>query len=194
MPIYTNSLIDLNLLIANCTNCSLHKDRKNTVPGNGKIDADLMFISEGPGFHEDRTGKPFMGLAGGLLDDLLNSIEMTRDDVFVANIIKCRTDNNNRDPYNIEILSCKFYLDEQIRIINPKLIVCLGRYATNKFFPNSKITQIRGKPVKINNKIILPIMHPAAGLRSPIALQKIKDDFLLIPSLLQMPELIIFDN
>ena len=178
------TLEELEELIDECTKCSLYKGRTHTVPGNGNPNADIMFISEGPGFHEDRTGKPFIGNAGLVLANLLYSIKETRDSVFVTNIIKCRTNDQNRDPTALEILSCKPFIDAQIAVINPKLIVTLGRFAANKFI-TGKISTIRGKTFTSNGRTIFPMYHPAYALRSELAMSILEADFKRIPSILQ---------
>ena len=134
-------LIDLNLLIKNCTDCKLYKVRNNTVPGSGPVPADIMFIGEGPGYNEDREGEPFSGPSGRFLMRLLSSIGLTRAEVFLANMIKCRAPGD-RDPQVDEILECSKYLDRQIELVDPKLIVTLGRYSTSKFLKFSNMTDV----------------------------------------------------
>ena len=128
-----NNLEEVALLVKSCTDCSLHRDRTNAVPGEGPADAELMFIGEGPGFQEDKQGLPFVGAAGQFLEALLASIGTTRQQVFIANMIKCRPPQN-RDPSPIEIAACSKYLDRQIELINPKLIVTLDGFLWDGFF------------------------------------------------------------
>ena len=134
--------------ISSCTKCTLSRGRNMTVPGDGALDADIMFIGEGPGFHEDRQGLPFVGQAGNLLNQMLALIGLERGDVYITNMIKCRPPNN-RDPFPVEISSCGPYLDEQIEMIEPKVIVTLGRFSFSKFFPGEAIGKARGKPRKL---------------------------------------------
>ena len=128
-----NNLEDVARLVRTCTDCPLHRDRTNAVPGEGPADAEVMFIGEGPGFQEDKQGRPFVGAAGQFLEELLASIGANRRDVFIANMIKCRPPQN-RDPSPVEISSCSKYLDRQIELVNPKLIVTLGRFSLGRFF------------------------------------------------------------
>jgi len=151
--------------IAACKTCILHQKRTRTVPGDGSIGADIMFIGEAPGFHEDQQGLPFVGASGRYLEQLLQMIGLTRQDVFIANVVKCRPPDN-RDPLPGEIDACKHFLDRQIEIINPILIATLGRYSMGRYFPNGKITQIHGKPKFAEGRIYLPLFHPAAVLRN----------------------------
>ncbi|HEX3049826.1 MAG TPA: uracil-DNA glycosylase [Aggregatilineaceae bacterium] len=150
-----------------CTKCALHTGRTHAVPGAGRADADIMFIGEGPGYHEDQQGLPFVGASGKYLDDLLSKIGMTRADVFITNVVKCRPPGN-RDPLPDEINTCvPAYLKQQIEIIQPKLIATLGRFSMALFFPpNSRITQIHGQPKHQEGRIYYPLFHPAAVLRN----------------------------
>jgi len=171
--------------VRSCTKCALHQGRTNAVPGEGAGNSSVMFIGEGPGFYEDREGRPFVGPAGKFLEQLLKSINMKRTDVYIANMVKCRP-INNRDPLPIEIQECAPYLDRQIEIVNPKIIVTLGRHALSKFFPNESIMRARGKPRKISgDRIVYPILHPAAALHRQDLRATIETDFLTIPELLQ---------
>ena len=179
-------LIDLNLLIKNCTDCKLHKVRNNTVPGTGQTTLDIMMIGEGPGYYEDRDGTPFNGPSGRFLTELLKSIELTREDIFLTNVLKCRAPGN-RDPQIDEILACSKYLDRQIELVNPWLIVTLGKYSTEKFIKFKKISDVRGRLYMVDGRYILPIMHPAAGLRNQKWVQSIKDDFKTIPDIMKLP-------
>ena len=154
-----------------------------TVPGDGDPNAELMFIGEAPGQNEDRQGRPFVGRAGQLLDELLGEIGYTRDDVFVANVVKCRPPNN-RDPMPDEIGCCEVYLREQIEGIRPKLIVLLGRFATQYFLPDAKMGETRGQPFQAGPWLILPVYHPAAALRNSKLMSTMREDFAIIPPLL----------
>ena len=173
---------DLVQRIRSCTLCSLSDKRTNAVPGEGAIDSDIMFIGEGPGFHEDRLGRPFVGPAGKLLDELLESIGLQRGDVYIANMIKCRPPDN-RDPLPDEIASCKPYLDEQISLISPKVIVLLGRYSFARFFPGEAISKARGRPRTLGGLTLYPIYHPAAALHNPGLRPILEQDFQKLSSL-----------
>jgi len=174
--------------VAKCTRCDLYKRAIHPVPGDGHPDAKVMFIGEGPGYHEDQQGLPFVGAAGKLLDKLLQSIKLERKDVFIGNVIKHRPPGN-RDPLPEEIEACRPFLDEQIQIIEPKIIVTLGRFSMNKFFPNEKISQIHGKARYVDfltkTYIVLPMYHPAAALRSGRIMEEIKEDFQKIKMFLE---------
>ena len=151
-----------------------------------------MFIGEGPGANEDLQGRPFVGRAGKLLDELLAEIGLSRPEVFVANVVKCRPPNN-RDPQPDEIGCCEVYLREQIEGIRPKLIVLLGRFATQYFLPNAKMGEARGQPYQAGPWLILPVYHPAAALRNSNLMRTMRQDFAIIPPLLataERPEII----
>ncbi|HLG52053.1 MAG TPA: uracil-DNA glycosylase [Chloroflexota bacterium] len=169
--------------IAVCTACPLARTRHKTVPGSGSPTARIMFIGEAPGYHEDQQGKPFVGPAGQFLDELLRSIGLTRDEVFIANVIKCRPPNN-RDPLPGEIAACAHFLDRQIAAIRPRMIVTLGRYSMAKFFPGESISRIHGRPRRQGGVIYYPVYHPAAALHQPALRRMIEEDFKKIPELL----------
>jgi DNA polymerase len=169
--------------------CPLKAGRTNIVFGMGNADADLMFVGEAPGFNEDQQGKPFVGRAGKLLDELLEGIGLTRDDVFIANVLKCRPPNN-RDPQPEEIEECTPYLMRQVELIEPRVISTLGNFAT-KLITQSQvgITRCCGRPQERSVAglpvTIYPLFHPAAALRTPAVLQQLRDDFSRIPGLLE---------
>ncbi len=167
-----------------CTDCSLSEGRTLAVPGEGPEQADLMFIGEGPGYHEDQQGRPFVGPAGQFLEQLLASIGMSRDQVFIANMIKCRPPNN-RDPLPGEVAACSKYLDRQIQLVAPKVIVTLGRHSLAKFLPGATISKAHGKAVRKEGFILYPIYHPAAALHQQSLRSVIEEEFKTIPSLLQ---------
>lgn len=171
--------------IAVCTKCQLHQGRTHAVPGAGPVPADIMFIGEGPGFHEDKQGLPFVGASGKFLEQLLATISLTRDDVFIANVVKCRPPEN-RDPLPVEVDTCtKEYLYRQIDLINPKVIVTLGRFSMGLFFPNAKITAIHGQPKWDKGRAYLPLFHPAAVLRNMATMKlQAEADMMKIPGLL----------
>ena len=179
-----NTLEEVAQLVRHCTDCPLHQERTNSVPGEGADDADVMFIGEGPGFQEDRLGRPFVGPAGQFLDELLASIGMGREQVFIANMIKCRAPQN-RDPLTAEMAACGKYLDRQIHLVNPRLIVPLGRIALGRFFQGQSITQARGKVREKDGQFIYPVMHPAAALHRQENRATIISDFQAIPSVLE---------
>ena len=171
-------------LVRNCTDCPLAGGRTNAVPGEGNPNAEVMFIGEGPGFQEDQQGRPFVGPAGKLLDGLLASIGSQRENVFIANMVKCRPPGN-RDPAPAEIEACTKYLDRQIELINPKLIVTLGRFAFGRYFPGEGITKARGKLRMKDGRKIFPVLHPAAVLRREELRPTMIEDFKAISEILE---------
>ena len=180
-----DTLAEVARVVSSCTDCQLHAGRTNAVPGEGPDAAELLFIGEGPGFHEDRQGRPFVGPAGKFLEDLLQSIGMTRDQVYIANMVKCRPPDN-RDPVPNEIAACSKYLDRQIELLDPLLIVTLGRFSTARFIPGQSISRVRGRLRRVNGRHIFPIMHPAAGLRRQEMRAAIEEDFAKIPGLMDV--------
>jgi len=166
-----------------CTRCPLHFSRKHAVPGEGPADAEIMFIGEGPGFHENEQGRPFVGAAGKYLDELLAGIGMKRSDVFITNIVKCRPPGN-RDPEPAEIETCRGFLERQIQAINPKVIVTLGRLSMARYLPNAKISTVHGQAVQVNNWLVVPMYHPAAALHQPALKATIAEDFGRLPELI----------
>jgi DNA polymerase len=178
-----SELTDLYAEIRTCTRCPLARSRTRAVPGEGPEDAALLFIGEAPGFHEDKTGRPFVGAAGQFLEELLASIDLTRQDVYIANVIKCRPPGN-RDPSPVEIEACRSYLDRQIELIRPQMVVTLGRFSMARYFPGSKISSIHGKPRKMDGVLYYPMFHPAAALHQPRLRRTVEQDMLRIPELL----------
>lgn len=170
--------------VRQCKLCRLYEGTTNPVPGAGSPNAEIMFIGEGPGFHEDRQGLPFVGRSGDYLVKLLKLINLTRDQVFIANVVKHRPPDN-RDPLPDEILACKGYLDRQIEVINPLVIATLGRFSMARYFPNGKITQIHGKPRLEEGRAYVPFFHPAAVLRNPGLEKDMEADFKQLPELLE---------
>ena len=167
-----------------CKDCALSMGRTNAVPGEGPADAEVMFIGEGPGFQEDRQGRPFVGPAGQFLEQLLADAGLSRERVFIANMIKCRPPQN-RDPAPAEMAACSKYLDRQIELIDPKLIVTLGRFSLGRFFPGESITRARGRVRHKDGRAIFPVMHPAAGLRREEMKASIIQDFKAMPGILE---------
>jgi len=182
-----SALTELYGEIARCQLCELAKYRTKVVPGEGAEDADIVFIGEAPGWHEDQQGRPFVGPAGLYLDELLASINLKRQQVYIANVIKCRP-HGNRDPLPTEIHSCRKWLDRQIEIICPKMIVTLGRYSMAMFFPGKSISKIHGTAQKQDNVIYYAMYHPAAALHQQSLRQAIEADMLKIPLLLAEAE------
>ena len=163
----------------NCVCCGLCKQRTQVVPGEGDERAEIMFIGEGPGFHEDKQGRPFVGAAGQLLDGLLGTIGLTRPQVFITNVVKCRPPGN-RDPMPEEVAACRSWLDQQIRLLEPKLIVTLGRHAMGIFMPGEVISKMHGLPKRFGNYMVMPIYHPAAALYQQSLKKTLETDFLKI--------------
>ncbi len=179
----TNRLNTIREEILHCQKCLLAKGRKNAVPGEGPSSVDIMFIGEGPGFHENQQGKPFVGQAGAFLDELLAAADLKRQEVFITNVVKCRPPSN-RDPMPEELTACAHYLDEQIALLDPKVIVTLGRFSMAKFIENGKISQIHGKSHKIGKRLIVTMYHPAAALHQPALRPALVEDFQKLPQLL----------
>ncbi len=186
------SLEDVEKRIASCRKCDLWKLRTNPVPGAGNPKADLMFVGEAPGYWEDQKGLPFVGRAGKLLDELLESIGLRRDEVYITNIVKCRPPGN-RDPTDAEIKACSPYLDAQIDIIRPKVIAPLGRhsmrYILMKFgFKPEPISRIHGKIFEARTLMgrirIVPLYHPAAALYNPGLRETLFEDFRKLKNLI----------
>mgnify|MGYP001108779855 CR=1 FL=1 len=185
-----STLAELYQEIANCQDCELAKYRTKVVPGEGAEDAELLFIGEAPGWHEDQQGRPFVGAAGEFLDQLLTSIGLTRGQVYIANVIKCRPPQN-RDPLPSEIQACRKWLDRQIEIIHPKMIVTLGRYSLARYFLNENISKIHGKSRRLGDIIYYPMYHPAAALHQGSLRKIIEADMLRIPQILAQSEGVI---
>ncbi len=167
-----------------CTKCDLAKGRTNAVPGEGPENAEIMLIGEAPGFHEDRAGRPFIGAAGKFLDELLGKIGLAREQVYICNVIKCRPPQN-RDPLPVEMDACRPYLEKQIELIKPKIIITISRFAMARWFPDAKISAIHGKPKKFGELVVLPMYHPAAALHQPNLRSVLEEDFRRIPEILQ---------
>ena len=179
MPVFDEVVQQINA----CTKCALSEGRTRAVPGQGSQTADIMFIGEGPGYYEDQQGVPFVGQAGKVLNYMLGQIGLKREDVFVTNMVKCRPPEN-RDPLTEELEACKPYMDQQIELIAPKVIVTLGRFSFSKFFPGEAISKARGKPRKWKNLIVYPMYHPAAALHNPKLRPVLENDFKNLPKLI----------
>jgi uracil-DNA glycosylase family 4 len=178
-----SALTELSLQIQNCQMCVLHKSRTRAVPGEGAEDTTILFVGEAPGWHEDQQGKPFVGPAGHFLEELLGSISLKRQQVFIANVLKCRPPGN-RDPLPGEIQACWPWLERQIQILQPKMIVSLGRYSMARFFPNGSISKLHGTARRQDGVIYFAMYHPAAALHQQKLRDTIKEDMLKIPKVL----------
>jgi DNA polymerase len=177
---------------ARCTRCPLAAGRTQVVFGAGNPDADLLFVGEAPGFHEDQQGIPFVGQAGKLLDKLLAGIGLQRSDVHIANVLKCRPPGN-RDPQPEEIAACESHLWRQLELIQPKLVATLGNFATKLLSGRPLgITRVHGQPQDVtlggNRVVLFPLYHPAAALYTPSMLKVLEEDFARIPRLLERTE------
>ena len=158
--------------VRECTDCKLHLSRKNAVPG------------EGPGFHENEQGRPFVGAAGHFLEELLASIGLTREQVYITNIVKCRPPGN-RDPQLPEITECSKYLERQIEAINPRVIVTLGRFSMARFIPEARISTVHGRARTVNGRLVVPMYHPAAALHQPALRRVVEEDFSRLPEMIE---------
>ncbi len=167
-----------------CTNCALHSGRTKAVPGSGSSAAQILIIGEGPGFYEDQQGVPFVGRSGKLLDELLSNVPLSREDVFITNVVKCRPPDN-RDPLPVEVVACRPYLERQIELLNPRVVVTLGRHSMLRFYPEGKISQDHGKILRWEDRILFPLYHPAAGLRNPAIKRDLQADVLKLPEAIQ---------
>jgi len=170
--------------VAVCTRCPLHYSRKKAVPGEGPPQAEIMLIGEGPGFYENEQGRPFVGPAGQLLDQLLAQAGLKREQVWIGNVVKCRPPSN-RDPLPEELAACDEYLERQIRAINPSIIITLGRYSMAKFMPDAKIGTVHGQMRRIGHRYVIPMYHPAAALHRSALKPALLADFARLPKLLE---------
>jgi uracil-DNA glycosylase len=186
-----NDLVELYREASECVRCPLHEGRTKVVFGSGNADADLMFVGEAPGMHEDLQGLPFVGRAGKLLDELLEEVGLRRSDVFITNVLLCRPPGN-RDPQPVEIDTCKPYLQRKIELIEPKVICTLGNFATKLLTRSQRgITGVHGRPQvhELGGRTVrvYPLYHPAAALRSTNTLEELREDFSRLPALLEEP-------
>ena len=172
-----------------CTRCRLHEGRTKAVPGEGDPDTEVVFVGEGPGFNEDREGRPFVGRAGGMLVRLLGSLGWRREDVFITNVVKCRPPDN-RDPQPDEIAACAPYLQRQLAVLDPAVVVTLGRYSMGTFIPGARISQAHGTVHPVDpatgaaNALAFAMYHPAAALRSPGVERDSFEDMARVPAVL----------
>jgi len=186
------SLIAYGDVVAGCERCSLAKTRTQVVFGVGSHTADLMFVGEAPGFHEDKQGIPFVGAAGQLLSNLLVEIGLSRDEVYIANVLKCRPPGN-RDPLPDEIEACEGHLFRQIELIQPRVVATLGNFATKLLSGKpTGITRVHGQEQEVvlggRSVLLYPLFHPAAALYTPRTLDVLKADFARLPDLLGRPK------
>ena len=169
--------------IGQCQNCGLAGTRKNAVPGEGPFNAEIMLIGEGPGYFENEQGRPFVGQAGKFLNELLAKGGLKREDVFITNVVKCRPPEN-RDPQDVELAACAGYLEQQIKAINPLIILTLGRFSMARYFQTAKISAIHGRASWVGERLIVAMYHPAAGLHQPNLKTDIMNDFSLLPGVI----------
>jgi uracil-DNA glycosylase len=170
--------------VSSCQKCVLYHSRKLSVPGEGPATSEIMFIGEGPGFHENEQGRPFVGAAGQFLNELLAQAGMKRTDVWIGNVVKCRPPGN-RDPLPEELSACNQYLERQITTINPKIIITLGRFSMAKFMPGAKISSVHGQMRRIGDRFVIAMFHPAAALHQASLKPAIMQDFAQLPKLLE---------
>lgn len=180
---------ELHDQISVCERCKLCNERTKAVPGSGNFDAEIMIIGEGPGKNEDLQGEPFVGAAGRILSEMMESIGLSREDAFITNVVKCRPPGN-RDPEPAEVASCAPYLHAQVQKIDPLLIVTLGRHSMDRFVPNKRISADHGNAFRreidgLGSRVYFPIYHPAACLYRPQLKQDIINDFAKVPALLE---------
>lgn len=182
-------LEELAAEISVCQDCELSRTRTKAVPGVGPAGAEVVFVGEAPGFNEDKQGEPFVGQAGQFLNDLIRAGGMERKDVFICNIIKCRPPDN-RDPLPHEIAACRKYLERQLALIQPKLVVTLGRYSLQHFLPGQAISKIHGRPLMKDGQPVMPMYHPAAALHQGSLRSVIIEDFRKLPDALNRARLV----
>lgn len=169
--------------VTGCPLCELSRSRTHAVPGEGNGQARIMLIGEGPGWHEDQQGRPFVGASGKFLTELLSKAGLQREDVFITNVVKCRPPSN-RDPLPDEIQACSMYLERQVTVIDPDVIVTLGRFSMSKYFPGERISRIHGEAKQFGHRLVVPMYHPAAALHQSALRAVIEEDFGKLPKLL----------
>ena len=186
--VHARRLTALNAEVAVCRRCALATTRTQAVPGEGNVDAVVMFVGEGPGFEEDRQGRPFVGRSGQYLTETLSKVGIRRKDVYITNVVKCRPPDN-RDPQPAELAACDDYLARQVEIINPRIIVTLGRFSMRRWFNEGGITKIHGKITNIGRgRVAIAMFHPAAALRNPQWRVEFERDMQLLPALIARAE------
>jgi uracil-DNA glycosylase family 4 len=181
-----NELGRLDKEVRACDRCDLHIGTTNGVPGEGPNDSEIMFVGEAPGFNEDKQGRPFVGAAGKFLEELLAVAGLQRGDVYITNVVKHRPPNN-RDPLPAELTACRPYLELQIELINPRVIVTLGRYSLGTFLPGAMISKVHGQLEERQGRYIFPMYHPAAALHQEKLRQTLLDDMKNLAEFLQGP-------
>jgi uracil-DNA glycosylase len=177
------TLVQIAKEVAVCQKCALYHSRKNAVPGEGPADSEIMFVGEGPGFHENEQGRPFVGAAGNFLNELLAEAGLKRSEVWIGNVVKCRPPGN-RDPLPEELAACNEYLERQITAINPKIIITLGRFSMGKYMPGAKISSVHGQMRRVGDRFVIAMFHPAAALHQAALKPAILKDFAQLPKLL----------
>ena len=170
--------------VSTCQKCALSLSRKLSVPGEGPATSEVMFIGEGPGFHENEQGRPFVGAAGNFLNELLSEAGLKRSDVWIGNVVKCRPPGN-RDPLPEELTACNEYLERQISAINPRIIITLGRFSMGKYMPGAKISSVHGQMKRVGDRFVIAMFHPAAALHQAALKPAILKDFSQLPKLLE---------
>ncbi|MDP9382452.1 MAG: uracil-DNA glycosylase [Chloroflexota bacterium] len=170
--------------VRTCQLCPLSRTRTHAVPGEGNPKADLMLIGEGPGYNEDKQGRPFVGAAGSFLNELLKSAGLKREDVYITNVVKCRPPQN-RDPLPNEIQACNGYLQRQMKLIDPAVVATLGRHSMGVFIPGERIMRVHGQPREVNGRTVVPLLHPAAALHQPALKAAELEDFSRLPAIMK---------
>ncbi|OGY25659.1 MAG: hypothetical protein A2Z24_00960 [Candidatus Woykebacteria bacterium RBG_16_44_10] len=183
----TEDLATLTREIEKCTRCDLYKGATHAVAGEGSSSTKIVFVGEAPGYHEDSQGRPFVGNAGKLLDLLLSKVGLRREEVFITNMLKHRPPEN-RDPEPYEIAACNIWLEKQLALLQPKIVVTLGKWSLNHYLPTKKISEVHGKSIRVQGVVVLPMYHPAAALRSTNIARELENDFLKNKELLQNPQ------
>jgi DNA polymerase len=178
------TLVQIAKEVGVCQKCALYHSRKNAVPGEGPANSEIMFIGEGPGFHENDQGRPFVGAAGSFLNELLVEAGLKRSEVWIGNVVKCRPPGN-RDPLPEELAACNEYLERQITAINPKIIITLGRFSMGKYMPGAKISSVHGQMRRVGDRFVIAMFHPAAALHQAALKPAILKDFAQLPKLLE---------
>ena len=178
------TLVQIAKEVAVCQKCALYHSRKNAVPGEGPVNSEIMFIGEGPGFHENEQGRPFVGAAGNFLNELLAEAGLKRSEVWIGNVVKCRPPGN-RDPLPEELAACNGYLERQITAINPKIIITLGRFSMGKYMPGAKISSVHGQMRRVGDRFVIAMFHPAAALHQAALKPAILKDFAQLPNMLE---------
>ena len=180
----TDPLEDLATEIRACTACPLHRSARQAVPGEGSAGSGILFLGEAPGYNEDLRGRPFVGAAGQLLDQLLAGIGLDRTKVFITNVVRHRPPEN-RDPLPDEVAACHVWFERHLAVLRPAVIVTLGRHAMYKFFPGESITRVHGKPRRKDGLVIFPVFHPAAALHQPSLRADLVADFTALAAFLK---------